>query len=179
MRTGLTSANPCVSTRQEATSARVTWGINSQVIAAPVMVNCYVFFFRAVNVQRLQTQGKFRQKRKKKPYQISLPNKWQLVENFTMWYLAIKSWSTISMKGLQQLLPESFLTREKAVKMMEIESAKNVSGVTLSDRNECSDNNGGCEQICTNSVGSFTCSCREGFQQSGIYACSGIKQAIS
>jgi len=31
------------------------------------------------------------------------------------------------------------------------------------DINECDDNNGGCEQICTNTDGSFQCDCRSGF----------------
>ncbi|XP_078670386.1 uncharacterized protein LOC144910800 isoform X9 [Branchiostoma floridae x Branchiostoma belcheri] len=31
------------------------------------------------------------------------------------------------------------------------------------DINECETNNGGCEQICTNTIGSFECSCRENF----------------
>ena len=32
------------------------------------------------------------------------------------------------------------------------------------DINECSTNNGGCAHNCTNTQGSFTCSCRSGFQ---------------
>ncbi|XP_078573391.1 uncharacterized protein LOC144860148 isoform X3 [Branchiostoma floridae x Branchiostoma japonicum] len=31
------------------------------------------------------------------------------------------------------------------------------------DKNECSSNNGGCDQTCTNTRGSYTCSCRQGF----------------
>ena len=31
------------------------------------------------------------------------------------------------------------------------------------DINECGSNNGGCNQLCTNTAGSFTCSCRTGF----------------
>eukprot|EP00058_Branchiostoma_floridae_P009650 XP_002595138.1 hypothetical protein BRAFLDRAFT_67927 [Branchiostoma floridae] len=30
-------------------------------------------------------------------------------------------------------------------------------------KNECSSNNGGCDQTCTNTRGSYTCSCRQGF----------------
>ena len=29
----------------------------------------------------------------------------------------------------------------------------------LTDINECNTNNGGCEQICTNTMGSYECSC--------------------
>nr|CAB3264299.1 Tolloid protein [Phallusia mammillata] len=32
-----------------------------------------------------------------------------------------------------------------------------------SDRNECAEDNGGCMHMCHNTVGSFTCSCRNGF----------------
>ena len=31
------------------------------------------------------------------------------------------------------------------------------------DLNECLTENGGCRQTCTNTVGSFVCSCNEGF----------------
>ena len=31
------------------------------------------------------------------------------------------------------------------------------------DINECLDDNGGCGQICTNTLGSHTCSCRNGY----------------
>lgn len=31
------------------------------------------------------------------------------------------------------------------------------------DIDECRSNNGGCEAICTNTIGSFECSCRRGF----------------
>ena len=30
--------------------------------------------------------------------------------------------------------------------------------------NECATNNGGCAHICTDTEGSFTCSCRSGFE---------------
>ena len=33
----------------------------------------------------------------------------------------------------------------------------------LLDVNECTMNNGGCEHICTNTLGSFECSCDSGF----------------
>ena len=32
------------------------------------------------------------------------------------------------------------------------------------DIDECSDRTDGCSQICTNTVGSFTCGCNTGFQ---------------
>ena len=38
-----------------------------------------------------------------------------------------------------------------------------------SDVNECASNNGGCEQICTDNVGSFECSCRPGFTRNGRF----------
>ena len=39
------------------------------------------------------------------------------------------------------------------------------------DINECASQNGGCKQVCTNSNGSFQCSCYSGF--SGDVFCSG------
>ena len=39
---------------------------------------------------------------------------------------------------------------------------------------ECGFNNGGCSQICSNSSGSFVCSCRDGFVLlSDSYSCQG------
>ena len=38
-----------------------------------------------------------------------------------------------------------------------------------SDVNECASNGGGCEQICTDNVGSFECSCRPGFTRNGRF----------
>ena len=33
----------------------------------------------------------------------------------------------------------------------------------LSDINECTTNNGGCADSCTNNIGSFTCACGSGY----------------
>ena len=42
------------------------------------------------------------------------------------------------------------------------------------DVNECSTGNGGCNQICSNSVGSFQCSCNQGFLlASNGFSCNG------
>jgi hypothetical protein len=38
-----------------------------------------------------------------------------------------------------------------------------VNGTLCTDINECSSQNGYCAQICTNTIGSYTCSCRAGF----------------
>ena len=40
----------------------------------------------------------------------------------------------------------------------------------LIDINECNTNNGGCIQICTNTIGSFECSCPVGYSLNG-YTC--------
>ena len=40
------------------------------------------------------------------------------------------------------------------------------------DINECNVNNGGCEHSCTNTVGSYTCSCNTGYQLN-LGHCSG------
>ncbi len=44
----------------------------------------------------------------------------------------------------------------------------------LVDINECNTNNGGCAQVCTNTDGSFMCSCNTGFLLAGDLAtCNG------
>jgi len=35
--------------------------------------------------------------------------------------------------------------------------------VVVSDKDECAVNNGGCQQVCKNTVGSYQCSCQNGF----------------
>ena len=47
--------------------------------------------------------------------------------------------------------------------------------VLSTDIDECSTSNGGCDQVCTNTVGSFNCSCNSGFSPNtdGI-ACDGL-----
>jgi len=35
--------------------------------------------------------------------------------------------------------------------------------MSFSDINECAENNGGCEQNCTNSAGSYSCMCGDGY----------------
>ena len=42
------------------------------------------------------------------------------------------------------------------------------------DIDECATNNGGCEQTCINTIGSFYCSCRTGYQLDGDgFNCTG------
>ena len=42
------------------------------------------------------------------------------------------------------------------------------------ETNECATNNGGCEQMCNNTIGSFHCSCRTGYLLDGNgFNCSG------
>ncbi len=44
----------------------------------------------------------------------------------------------------------------------------------LVDINECNTNNGGCNQVCTNTDGSFMCSCNSGFMLADdLVACNG------
>ena len=41
---------------------------------------------------------------------------------------------------------------------------KSDQELPLSDINECENNNGGCDHNCSNLIGSFECSCREGYE---------------
>ena len=38
-----------------------------------------------------------------------------------------------------------------------------IDGSMHTDVDECATNNGGCAQTCTNTVGSFVCSCQSGY----------------
>ena len=43
------------------------------------------------------------------------------------------------------------------------------------DINECHTLNGGCEQVCTNAVGTYVCSCNIGYTlNTNGYSCDGI-----
>ena len=41
-----------------------------------------------------------------------------------------------------------------------------INGTLCSDQDECLVNNGGCQYHCINTVGSYTCSCNDGFSLS-------------
>ena len=46
---------------------------------------------------------------------------------------------------------------------------------SLPDYDECTDNNGGCDQICSNTIGSFFCSCGDGYMLDvDMISCNGI-----
>ncbi|CAH1798321.1 unnamed protein product, partial [Owenia fusiformis] len=49
--------------------------------------------------------------------------------------------------------------------------ALNDDGHNCTDVNECDTANGGCTQICSNNVGSFVCSCLDGFSLQDGNAC--------
>ena len=56
-------------------------------------------------------------------------------------------------------------------------SLTTTSQSIIADINECATGNGGCEQNCNNTVGSYDCSCNVGFQLGNDYhACSGKKK---
>ena len=41
------------------------------------------------------------------------------------------------------------------------------------DSDECDTNNGGCQQVCTNTFGGYFCSCNSGYTLQGTTACVG------
>ncbi|XP_067260847.1 growth arrest-specific protein 6 [Chanodichthys erythropterus] len=46
------------------------------------------------------------------------------------------------------------------------------------DVDECSKENGGCEHECNNSMGSYHCSCRDGYRLSGHHACLDVDECV-
>ncbi|XP_078571508.1 uncharacterized protein LOC144859097 [Branchiostoma floridae x Branchiostoma japonicum] len=50
------------------------------------------------------------------------------------------------------------------------------ASICQKDHNECSSNNGGCQHNCVNTDGSYHCSCRTGYQQSGSKNCVEINE---
>ena len=49
-----------------------------------------------------------------------------------------------------------------------------------SDINECSNDNAGCQQVCNNLPGSYSCSCNDGFQlDEDKHNCSGMQLSYS
>ena len=49
-----------------------------------------------------------------------------------------------------------------------------MQGFSL-DIDECSSNNGGCAQVCTNDPGSYTCGCNPGYELDGDgFSCNGM-----
>uniref|UniRef100_A0A1X7SDX5 EGF-like domain-containing protein n=1 Tax=Amphimedon queenslandica TaxID=400682 RepID=A0A1X7SDX5_AMPQE len=56
-----------------------------------------------------------------------------------------------------------------------------INGYALVDKqcqdiDECRNSNGGCEQLCTNTIGSFFCSCNKGFNLTNSVFCSDIDE---
>ena len=59
-----------------------------------------------------------------------------------------------------------------------VDKSKLISRLVLifkfSDIDECSSNNGGCAQVCTNTPGSYTCGCNPGYELDGDgFSCNG------
>lgn len=48
-------------------------------------------------------------------------------------------------------------------KILNISNVSSSSILLVSDINECDCQNGGCEHNCTNTPGSYNCSCRDGY----------------
>ena len=48
--------------------------------------------------------------------------------------------------------------------------------VMSTDINECITNNGGCQQRCSNSLGSYSCYCDPGYVKAGFSNCQGMRK---
>ncbi|CAH8638451.1 unnamed protein product [Heterobilharzia americana] len=88
--------------------------------------------------------------------------------------------------GDQIPLPITSHTNELSIEFYSDKSVQRTGfrAVFFTDRNECDDNNGGCQHICTNTIGSYYCACRPGFNLYGRYECkenieTGCQQDIS
>ena len=53
------------------------------------------------------------------------------------------------------------------------DSLQNLHYSFFADINECSIDNGRCQQECVNLQGSYSCECKAGFQRSGMKNCTG------
>nr|CAH8868680.1 unnamed protein product [Trichobilharzia regenti] len=88
--------------------------------------------------------------------------------------------------GDQIPLPITSHTNELSIEFYSDKSVQRTGfrAVFFTDRNECDDNNGGCQHLCTNTIGSYYCACRPGFNLYGRYECkenveTGCQQDIS
>lgn len=59
-----------------------------------------------------------------------------------------------------------------------IKREREIIFAILIDINECNSNNGGCNQHCHNTLGSYYCSCDSGYSLSGGRTCVGMFQYI-
>lgn len=53
-----------------------------------------------------------------------------------------------------------------------------LNGTNCTDVNECATANGKCDQQCTNTYGSYYCSCRNGYRLEGDYVCEDINECL-
>ena len=51
--------------------------------------------------------------------------------------------------------------------------------LSFSDINECDDSNGGCQHNCVDSDGSYSCTCRNGYDLVNFTQCSGMSVSLS
>lgn len=53
-----------------------------------------------------------------------------------------------------------------------------VAAVFFADVDECGKRNGGCDHECNNTMGSYRCSCRQGYMLVGRHMCNGEPQTV-
>ena len=84
----------------------------------------------------------------------------------------VPSCVTISMEVITaiagQVIVSTLTTKHAAVSCYKLEVLYSTNGINVfqQDINECTVNNGGCSQMCSNTNGSFLCSCGAGYSLS-------------
>ena len=78
----------------------------------------------------------------------------------------------------QEFLPSIFLAKFLLPKQQVPQTQEHVCLCPLLslflDLNECSNSNGGCNSTCSNSIGSYSCSCEAGYQLAvNLHDCKG------
>ena len=87
----------------------------------------------------------------------------KMVQTFVMKMLA----ALIPLAAIHALVNLDTLVVGYSVKVdyiLHVQTVWHYVILSTTDLNECQDNNGGCGQVCNNSIGSFSCECYQGYE---------------